>query len=126
VHHLRRRRADAGFLILFGAIEGAPLGAAVDFVLLDDQATLRTDRLPVLGIGFQPATAFRTGHLVFVGLDLVFVLALVSSNSRIGHCEVRSADAEKVTLSYMLFFGRLKNFGERTPESTADNRNRRR
>jgi hypothetical protein len=65
VHHIRRRRADAGFLIFLVAIEGTPLGAMVDLVFLNDESAVTTDRFAVLGVGCQLAVALRTAERLF-------------------------------------------------------------
>jgi hypothetical protein len=74
VHHLRRRRADAGLVIALVGVERAPLRPAVDAVLLNDEAAVAADDFAVFGVGLQAAIALGTGRL-FVGLLRVFDLA---------------------------------------------------
>src|SRR5699024_4672420 len=47
VHHLRRGRAGAFLPVALGAIERAPFGTVVDFVLFDHETTFATDGLAV-------------------------------------------------------------------------------
>jgi len=57
VHHVRRGRADTGLVVAFAGVEGAPLGAAVDFVFLDDEAAVLTHGLAVFGVVCSLLTA---------------------------------------------------------------------
>jgi hypothetical protein len=66
VHHVRRRRADAGLAVLLGGVERAPFRPTVDLVLFDDQATVLTDCFAVFGVRDDVAAAFGTGLYGFL------------------------------------------------------------
>jgi len=89
VHHLRRRRADTGLLVLLGGVERAPLRPTVDLVLVDDETTVLTDRLALGGVSGEVATALRADEFVGrLGLGLVrfLVIPLEASDTRVCHC----------------------------------------
>jgi hypothetical protein len=50
MQQFRRRCADTALAVSFLGIERSPFGAAVDFVLIDDEPAVGADRLTVFSI----------------------------------------------------------------------------
>jgi hypothetical protein len=74
VHHVRRRRADAGLLVLLRGVERAPLWTVVYLVLLDDEAAVLPHRLAPSVVGGEvrrPALGTAKRLLVFRGVFLL-------------------------------------------------------
>jgi hypothetical protein len=63
VHCRRDRRPDTGSLLLLLGRVGGPLGTAIDFIFVDDEATLSTGAFAMFGIVFKSTTTLRT-HIV--------------------------------------------------------------
>jgi len=71
--------------VLLAGVEGAPLRAAVDLALVDDEAAVVTDRLAVFLVGDQVARTLRAGRR-----RVLFLRLVRASRSRSGvlvaHC----------------------------------------
>jgi hypothetical protein len=120
MHQVRRGRTHAGLAVTLGTVERAPLGAAVDRVLIHDEPAVVADDLTALAVGDQPlGGALRTA--VPVGLLLAGVVSSArasrqrveggcSSSGRVGRIRLMMMAVDRsVDVIYINNPGRLKS-----------------
>jgi len=88
VHQVRRGGADAALVVALAGVERAPLGTAVDGVLLDHEAAVLADGLPALLVDGEVAAALRAlevGVLVALALAVGLLVGAFAGSRGVTH-----------------------------------------